>query len=130
LEARAGAASADFASSFGRRGRGFGAAGLAGLAAGLGLSASAGGGFRPRAPPPERFESPRRCTLPITALRVTPPSSLAIWLADCPSPHIFLSNSTRSSVQDMPFSAFSSGGADLFQTRHMAMPVPRMKAPF
>ena len=29
-----------------------------------------------------RPDSPRRCTLPITALRVTPPSSLAIWLAE------------------------------------------------
>ena len=37
----------------------------------------------------------------LTALRVTPPSSLAIWLADWPSPHIFFSVSTRSSVQDM-----------------------------
>ena len=44
---------------------------------------------------------PRRCTLPITALRVTPPSSLAIWLADWPSPHIFFKVSTRSSVQDI-----------------------------
>ena len=31
-----------------------------------------------------RFESPNRCTLPITALRVTPPNSFAIWLADWP----------------------------------------------
>src|SRR4051794_28416188 len=48
-----------------------------------------------------RPESPRRCTLPITALRVMPPSSPAIWLADSPSAHSFLSSSTRSSVQDM-----------------------------
>jgi hypothetical protein len=46
-----------------------------------------------------RFERPKRCTLPITAFLVTPPSSLAIWLADLPSPHIFLRISTRSSVQ-------------------------------
>src|SRR5258708_5590163 len=48
-----------------------------------------------------RPESPSRCTLPITALRVMPPSSPAIWLADNPSAQSFLSNSTRSSVQDM-----------------------------
>jgi hypothetical protein len=48
-----------------------------------------------------RPASPRRCTLPITALRVTPPSSAAIWLAESPSAHSFFSNSTRSSVQVM-----------------------------
>src|SRR5579859_2585415 len=48
-----------------------------------------------------RPDSPRRWTLPITALRVTPPSCLAIWLADRPSIHNFLSVSTRSSVQPM-----------------------------
>src|SRR5882757_5376058 len=51
-----------------------------------------------------RPESPRRCTLPITALRVMPPSSPAIWLADNPSAQSFLSSSTRSSVQDMSLS--------------------------
>src|SRR5436190_18811809 len=51
-----------------------------------------------------RPESPRRWTLPITALRVMPPSSPAIWLADRPSPQSFLSRSTRSSVQDMGLS--------------------------
>src|SRR5258708_4209923 len=49
-----------------------------------------------------RPERPRRCTLPITALRVMPPSSAAIWLADSPSPHSFFRLSTRSSVQVMP----------------------------
>jgi hypothetical protein len=39
--------------------------------------------------------------LPITALRLTPPSSSAIWLAVDPSAHIFFSRSMRSSVQDM-----------------------------
>src|SRR5260221_12307892 len=48
-----------------------------------------------------RPESPSRCTLPITALRVMPPSSPAIWLAESPSAQSFLSSSTRSSVQDM-----------------------------
>ncbi len=41
-----------------------------------------------------------RCTLPITALRVTPwPSSPAIWLALNPSIQSFFKSSTRSSVQ-------------------------------
>src|SRR5258708_28986630 len=48
-----------------------------------------------------RPDSPRRCTLPITAFRVMPPSSAAIWLADRPSPHSFFRLSTRSSVQVM-----------------------------
>src|ERR1700740_3057559 len=47
--------------------------------------------------------SPSRCTLPITALRVMPPSSAAIWLAERPSDHSFLSSSTRSSVHDMRY---------------------------
>ena len=51
--------------------------------------------------PPTRLERPRRWTLPITALRVTPPSSLAIWLALLPSDHMDLRVSTRSSVQDI-----------------------------
>lgn len=42
------------------------------------------------------FESPKRCALPITALRVTPPSSLAISAAVSPSNHIRLSRRTRS----------------------------------
>ena len=47
-----------------------------------------------------RPDRPRRCTLPITALRVTPPPScLAIWLADWPSSQSFFSAPTRSSVQ-------------------------------
>lgn len=46
-----------------------------------------------------RPDSPRRCTFPITAFLVTPPSSLAIWLAEWPSAQSFLSTSTRSSVQ-------------------------------
>src|SRR5262249_12546228 len=49
-----------------------------------------------------RPDSPSRCTLPITALRVMPPSSAAIWLADNPSVQSFFSVSTRSSVQVMP----------------------------
>src|ERR1700674_4161197 len=50
-----------------------------------------------------RPDRPRRCTLPITALRVMPPSTAAIWLAERPSDQSFLSSSTRSSVHDMLF---------------------------
>ena len=39
--------------------------------------------------------------MPITALRLTPPSSSAIWLAVAPSCHIFFRRSMRSSVQDI-----------------------------
>src|SRR5438105_13432476 len=46
-----------------------------------------------------RPERPRRCTLPITALRVTLPSSAAIWLADRPDSQSFFHCSTRSSDQ-------------------------------
>jgi ABC-2 type transport system permease protein len=44
---------------------------------------------------------PRRCALPITALRLTPPRSSAIWLAVRPFSHIVFSRSIRSSVQAM-----------------------------
>ena len=58
-----------------------------------------------------RPDKPSRCTLPITALRVMPPSSAAIWLADNPSVQSFFSVSTRSSVQVMPqFLASRRGG--------------------
>jgi hypothetical protein len=40
-------------------------------------------------------------TLPITALRVTPPSWAAIRLAERPSDQSFFSSSTRPSVHDM-----------------------------
>src|SRR5690606_4227152 len=42
---------------------------------------------------------PSRCALPITALRDTPPSSSAIWLAVAPPSHILVSVAMRSSVQ-------------------------------
>src|SRR5262245_22263854 len=48
-----------------------------------------------------RPESPSRWTLPITALRVTPPMRLAIWLALSPSDHSFFKVSTRSSFHDI-----------------------------
>src|SRR3546814_20895946 len=44
---------------------------------------------------------PRRCALPITALRLTPPSSSAIWLAVRPFSHMLRSCSMRSSVHDI-----------------------------
>src|SRR6056297_943820 len=75
----------------------------AGLAAAFGASASgaaAGAAFATGAEP-LRLDSPSRCTLPITALRVTPPSSFAIWLADWPSPHNRFNSSTRSSLHDI-----------------------------
>src|SRR5690606_40105454 len=55
---------------------------------------------RGAAPPARpRLDSFRRCTLPMTALRLTPPSCAAIWLALRPSAQSFFSSSTRSSVQ-------------------------------
>src|SRR5690349_5231800 len=54
-----------------------------------------------------RPDRPRRWTLPITAFRVMPPSSPAIWLAESPSAQSFFSSSTRSSVQDMRVSPLS-----------------------
>src|SRR5690606_34006784 len=57
---------------------------------------------------------PRRCALPITALRLTPPSSSAIWLAVAPPSHIFFSVAIRSSVQLIRFPfAIKSIGARL-----------------
>src|SRR4051812_24122672 len=46
-----------------------------------------------------RPERPSRCTLPITAFRVTFPSSAAIWLAESPPSQSFFNCSTRSSDQ-------------------------------
>ena len=45
--------------------------------------------------------NPRRCALPITALRLTPPSSSAIWLAVSPFSQCLRSVSMRSSVHDI-----------------------------
>src|SRR5947209_16826799 len=74
-----------------------------------------------------RPERPRRCTLPMTALRVIPPSSAAIWLADRPSAHSFLSISTRSSVHDMVPSideASVHGRTRAGQARQNPIPTP------
>ena len=83
------------------RGAGAGLAGAAGIGAAVAVAEAAVPSSSAGVPGPTRLDRPKRCTLPITALRVTPPNSLAIWLADWPSAHIFLSVSTRSSVQDM-----------------------------
>src|SRR4051794_23399676 len=53
-----------------------------------------------------RPERPSRCTLPITAFRVTFPSSAAIWLADSPASQSFFNRSTRSSDQVSTVMAF------------------------
>src|SRR4029453_17866645 len=79
-------------------GAGFGAvAGFAALGAGAGLAFFS---FSSPAFTGEGRDSrPRRCALPITALRLTPPNSSAIWLAVEPWVHIVLRRSMRSSVQ-------------------------------
>src|SRR5258706_10862962 len=69
------------------------------------MCCAAGGALRGRAAAEEeegllaRPERPSRWTLPITALRVTFPSSAAIWLAESPPSQSFFSCSTRSSDQ-------------------------------
>src|SRR3546814_75988 len=73
--------------SAGGLGAGFGAA--LGVSSSLGLTGDG------------RDCSPSRCALPMTALRLTPPSASAIWLAVIPFSHIALSVSMRSSVQAM-----------------------------
>src|SRR5688500_1227209 len=82
----------------GAAGAGFGGvAGLAGFGAGAALAffSFSSPGFTGEG----RDSSPRRWALPITALRLTPPSSSAIWLAVAPLVHIALRRSIRSSVQ-------------------------------
>ncbi len=61
---------------------------------------------------------PSRCAFPITALRLTPPSSSAIWLAVDPPSHIFWSVPMRSSVQLMSFSN------SRFKFRHYPRQIP------
>src|SRR5690349_11990440 len=82
----------------------------AGFGAGAGLAAFGAGGAlaffsfsSPGFTGEGRDSRPRRCALPMTALRLTPPSSSAIWLAVAPSVHIDLRRSMRSSVQLMKF---------------------------
>src|SRR5262245_38864909 len=66
-----------------------------------------------------RPDRPSRCALPMTALRVMPPSSAAIWLADRPSDQSFFSSSTRSSVHDM-LNPPQRGGLKLDRIPHSA----------
>src|SRR5579884_2207873 len=70
--------------------------------------------------PLARPDRPSRCTLPITALRVMPPSSAAIWLADKPSDQSFFKSSTRSSVHDIHSPSSTSGQQALFGIPHWA----------
>jgi hypothetical protein len=56
-----------------------------------------------------RAFSPRRCALPITALRLTPPSSSAIWEAVEPPSHMRVNLSMRSSVQLIDCPKFECG---------------------
>src|SRR5262245_35256027 len=70
-----------------------------------------------------RPDRPRRCTLPITALRVTPPSRPAIWLALNPSDHSFFNSSTRSSFQAIPSSpALATAAGSTKNARNPAIP--------
>ncbi|QNP44542.1 hypothetical protein H9L15_00175 [Sphingomonas daechungensis] len=92
-----------FRSSIGRGGAGRGAGRSAG--AGFGAGAAAAGArcsfSSPGLTGDGRASRPRRWALPMTALRLTPPSSSAIWLAVAPCVHIAFRRSIRSSVQDI-----------------------------
>jgi hypothetical protein len=74
-----------------------------GLFAFLVPEAAAGAGFSFALTGEGRAFSPSRWALPITALRLTPPNSSAIWLAVAPLAHILASVSIRSSVQLIRF---------------------------
>ncbi len=75
-----------------------------------------------------RPESPRRCTLEMTAFRVMPPSSPAIWLAVAPSPH----NRMRRSVLGAVHEGSNAGEAAVIDIagplvgaqQHAATPAP------
>src|SRR5438874_3379227 len=74
-----------------------------------------------------RPDRPSLCTLPITAFRVTLPSSAAIWLAESPLSQSFFSCSTRSSDQVNTVIV-------LFPSRHAgqmgaALAMPNLKYP-
>src|SRR5690242_571238 len=104
----------DGAAAAGAAGAGFGDSGLG--AAGLG-AATAGAAFFTSFSSPGftgdgRCSRPRRWALPITALRLTPPSSSAIWLAVAPLAHMFFRRSMRSSVQDILNSSSASLAGD------------------
>src|SRR5690606_6030333 len=83
---------------------GFGAGRATGGALGAGFDSTAAFGFASAFcslafTGDGRALRPRRCALPITALRETPPSSSAIWLAVEPPSHILVRVAMRSSVQ-------------------------------
>src|SRR6202035_211962 len=75
---------------------------------------------------PERLS---RWTLPITALRVTFPSSAAIWLAESPASQNFFSCSTRSSDQvSTVIALFPSRRAGRWGQRCDGMPQKSLRA--
>src|SRR2546421_5329510 len=76
-----------------------------------------------------RPDKPKRCTLPITALRVIPPSSPAIWLADRPLAHSFFKSSTRSSVQVCNSGRFWSKKVIGLCSTLPLWPLPRAESP-
>src|SRR5947209_10818831 len=76
-----------------------------------------------------RPDKPKRCTLPITALRVMPPNSPAIWLADRPSAHNFFKSSTRSSVQVCNSGRFWSKKVIGLCSTLPLWPLPRAESP-
>src|SRR5690606_6678328 len=111
--AAAGAVAASAA--FGAAALGWGAGAAAGLAAGA-FAAGALAAFSAGAAAGDSCGSvgftgegrawrPSRWALPITALRETPPSSSAIWLAVTPWLHSSFRRSMRSSVQDILLSS-------------------------
>src|ERR1700678_879276 len=76
-----------------------------------------------------RPDRPSRCTLPITAFRVTLPSSAAIWLAERPASQSFFRCSTRSSDQvNTVIALFPSRGAGLLSGQRCD--ANRLKNPF
>src|SRR5437588_2313131 len=76
-----------------------------------------------------RPERASRCTLPMTALRVMPPSSPAIWLAERPSAHNFFKSSTRSSVQVCNSGRFWSKEVIGLCSTLPLWPLPRAESP-
>src|SRR5215471_1256143 len=58
----------------------------------------------------------------MTALRVIPPSSAAIWLADRPSAHNFFRSSTLSSVQPIGFFSSDFNALDRIQPHRQTPP--------
>ena len=66
-----------------------------------------------------RPDKPSRCTLPITALRLTLPSSAAIWLAESPASQSFfqLLNAIMGPGQNRHFTLSSHRGGQFLEPR-------------